>query len=151
MNESRPTTIAPDPGMPSSHASSLTFLSLYLCLTWLPANDHMAPFLPHPEYLLASTCVIMGTAVVLTLARVISGHHTIPQVAVGAIYGGLSAYVWTERLAAPCVAKLITVRSEYGEEVWLATVMAGALFAPFVMGPVSKVWKNYYKRQRKDA
>ncbi|KAL0028901.1 hypothetical protein WJX77_004161 [Trebouxia sp. C0004] len=70
-----------DPGMPSSHASSLAYLAVYLAIAWKPA-----------QHALAFTGLLV--AAFLIPLRVILGYHSIPQVVVGAILGTVSASGW---------------------------------------------------------
>ena len=73
LNHARPHTARKeDPGMPSSHANSLAFLSTFASL-WL-FHTNTTPFLP---------IAIPALALFLTWLRVALGYHTIAQVAVG--------------------------------------------------------------------
>jgi dolichyldiphosphatase len=166
INQSRPTNIAPDPGMPSSHATSLSFLSVYLCCTWIPQQVHdfgspLAPFLPEamfsttPEsntmfrFRTACAMTVMACASVLTGARVISGHHTWPQVYVGGAYGTLCALVWFHIFSTPCVHVLEHFRKVQGETFWKAFVLICIALGPVVMGPISHFWKKSFSKKIK--
>ncbi|WIA11742.1 hypothetical protein OEZ85_011837 [Tetradesmus obliquus] len=76
-----------DPGMPSSHANSLNFLSVYAALS---LNYHTRS---HPTAVALAVCsVTLG--VFLTWLRVRLGYHTWPQVLVGAALGASTATGW---------------------------------------------------------
>lgn len=70
-----------DPGMPSSHASSLAYLAVYLAVAWQPAQSAFA-----------SSGLVL--AALLIPLRVILGYHTVPQVLVGTGLGAASAGTW---------------------------------------------------------
>ncbi|CAK0849857.1 unnamed protein product, partial [Prorocentrum cordatum] len=88
INQARPEGARKaDPGMPSSHAQSLGFLSGYaacglLTLGW-PA--------PWPAAAAGST---LACGAFLSWLRVELGFHTTPQVLVGHSLGALSAAAW---------------------------------------------------------
>lgn len=77
-----------DPGMPSSHAMSLFFLSGYLCaaaITWSG----------FPPLGIAASCAgLLGFASYAARWRVTAGYHTAPQVIVGSILGGINGVGW---------------------------------------------------------
>lgn len=89
INQSRPESARKaDPGMPSSHANSLAFLSTYVAVAAAAGLDW---------------CSIMGVSLVLGVPaaalflawlRVVLGYHTTPQVAVGWVVGASSAAWW---------------------------------------------------------
>ncbi len=103
INHERPTSVDADPGMPSSHATALWFLGVYLSATWTSSSEqiiHVAPFLPEPTWLaiqsvqfwrMAAAGGVLLVASILTLVRVYSGHHTLAQVSVGAALGSSCA------------------------------------------------------------
>jgi len=87
INASRPPSSAKsDPGMPSSHASTLAFLSVFPSLLVLQAQHGLSSFL-------IAWSLPMG-GIFLTSLRVILGYHTVPQVVVGWILGTIMAYMW---------------------------------------------------------
>jgi len=86
INASRPSSIKSDPGMPSSHASTLAFLSAFPSLLVLQGQHGLSSFL-------IAWSLPMG-GIFLTSLRVILGYHTVPQVVVGWILGTTMAYVW---------------------------------------------------------
>merc|ERR1719478_1239049 len=78
-----------DPGMPSSHAMSLFFLSGYLCaaiVAWTPTWSHLQR--------LAASTGLLGFAVSSVAWRVSSGLHTTLQVLVGSVLGGFNGVLW---------------------------------------------------------
>merc|ERR1712232_586060 len=80
INETRPVGARKaDPGMPSSHAQSLAFLSTYAAMEIHEATGFVPGF-----------GLILGGAF-LTWLRVRLGYHTLPQVFVGHTLGVLSA------------------------------------------------------------
>lgn len=88
INESRPPSARKkDPGMPSSHANSLNFLSAYAALS---LRQHAAGSNGSAE--LGAATVAAG--LFLTWLRVALGYHTWPQVIVGGVLGGASAAAW---------------------------------------------------------
>jgi len=92
LRQKRPTG-APlaDPGMPSSHAMSLFFLSSYLCaaiLAWTPT------------WLPAHRAAVMGSLLAFATSsaawRVRAGLHTPAQIVAGALLGGSNGVIWFE-------------------------------------------------------
>lgn len=78
-----------DPGMPSSHAMSLFFLSCYLCavtVAWTPAWP--------PVQRAAAMAALLSFAASSAVWRVASGLHTMPQILVGALLGGANGVLW---------------------------------------------------------
>ena len=78
-----------DPGMPSSHAMSLFFLSCYLCaaiLSWTPT------------WLPVQRAAAMGSLLCFSTFsaawRVTSGLHTMAQILVCAVLGGTNGVLW---------------------------------------------------------
>ena len=87
IQASRPSSsVRSDPGMPSSHASTLAFLSAFPSLMVLEGHHGLSSFL------LAWSLPMGG--IFLTSLRVILGYHTVPQVVVGWLLGTTMAYVW---------------------------------------------------------
>ena len=78
-----------DPGMPSSHAMSLYFLSCYLCasiVAWTPA---WAPFQKA-----VAMFALLAFSTSSAVWRVSSGLHTGSQIMVGALLGGTNGVLW---------------------------------------------------------
>ncbi|KAG8458689.1 hypothetical protein KFE25_012887 [Diacronema lutheri] len=80
-----------DPGMPSSHASSLFFFAAFIALALLRHP---------PAYGLPSAAALVALAACAARHRVAAGFHTPAQVAVGALVGASAATIWHE-LARP--------------------------------------------------
>jgi membrane-associated phospholipid phosphatase len=80
INQQRPAG-APftDPGMPSSHA----LVSSFLAVGWCTAASSVP-----------MRVALLAIALAISLLRVFCGYHSYPQVAVGALIGGLSAGLW---------------------------------------------------------
>jgi len=92
INMSRPdTSYRKDPGMPSSHASTLGFLSVF-------------PYLMMMSTASGAWLLPVGGAF-LAYLRVAQGYHTYPQVIVGWMLGSAMAVVWREggRVALPAL------------------------------------------------
>lgn len=88
LNQERPVaTLRSDPGMPSSHAQSISFISaftLFSLIEWLGTNE-LSLFL---------TTLILALASYFTWLRVSQKLHTPSQVVVGAIVGSLYSTLW---------------------------------------------------------
>lgn len=91
INASRPPRARKsDPGMPSSHACTLAFLSMYPSMMILELS---------PGAELATTNMVAALGLIaggmfLTSLRVILGYHTWPQVIVGWLLGSSVAVSW---------------------------------------------------------
>lgn len=90
INASRPSSSTrSDPGMPSSHASTLSFLSMFPSLMLMrPEGRHDLS-----SAVLLAWIIPLG-GLFLTSLRVILGYHTVPQVSVGWFLGTMMAYAW---------------------------------------------------------
>ncbi|MEW5300999.1 MAG: hypothetical protein WDW36_003885 [Sanguina aurantia] len=87
INQQRPSTARQrDPGMPSSHANNLAFLSTYTAASLLQSTAA-------PEQMYGGAALVVCGALFLTWLRVACGYHTVPQVAVG-YCTGLATAVW---------------------------------------------------------
>ena len=99
INESRPVGArTADPGMPSSHAMSLFFLSVFVAAAaqdWKPSVEGGCPPIvaawhqPRMEAL----CLVLY-AVVASTWRIGAGYHTKDQIAVGAVLGAANGFGW---------------------------------------------------------
>lgn len=79
--------------MPSTHASAITFYAIYVPLACLYLPIHKS--LPNVLVSRIVPCIIIVPwAAVIAVSRIWLGHHTWPQVAVGATYGATVASVW---------------------------------------------------------
>ncbi|KAL1812541.1 hypothetical protein ACET3Z_022606 [Daucus carota] len=88
LNQERPSSATKsDPGMPSSHAQSLFFLSFVVILSmmdWLGMNIY--------THLLAGLVLSLGSY--FAWLRVSQGFHTLSQVTVGAVAGSVYVGLW---------------------------------------------------------
>nr|ADQ43212.1 phosphatidic acid phosphatase [Schrenkiella parvula] len=87
LNQERPlATLRSDPGMPSSHAQSISFISVFtvLSLEWLGTNE-LSLFL---------SGLILALGSYFTWLRVSQKLHTTSQVLVGGILGSLYSTLW---------------------------------------------------------
>jgi dolichyldiphosphatase len=97
INQPRPGSARKtDPGMPSSHACSITYLSVYAALLILqPDTDSQkAVGLGVAAFALAAAVVVLAVGAFLTSLRVICGDHTVAQVAAGAALGLVDGATW---------------------------------------------------------
>ncbi|EJU00026.1 hypothetical protein DACRYDRAFT_117624 [Dacryopinax primogenitus] len=91
-------------GMPSTHTSAMAFQSLYLTLSSLFLSFTALSFLPlpllptpasPPEWLrLALPGLYVPYALAVAASRITMGHHTLPQVLGGALWGVVFAAGW---------------------------------------------------------
>lgn len=89
IREPRPDGAAKsDPGMPSSHATALSFLSVAALLNIL-AHDG-----PHPTVRLAAAAAAVAASALASRWRVSAGYHSAPQVLVGWLVGCINAVIW---------------------------------------------------------
>ncbi|CAN8251334.1 unnamed protein product [Cochlearia groenlandica] len=88
LNQQRPvSTLRSDPGMPSSHAQSISFISLFTVFSvmeWLGTNA-LSLFL---------SCLILAFGSYFTWLRVSQKLHTSSQVVVGALVGAAYSTLW---------------------------------------------------------
>ncbi|KAJ0239012.1 Lipid phosphate phosphatase epsilon 2 [Hirschfeldia incana] len=88
LNQERPVaTLRSDPGMPSSHAQSISFISVFTVFSvveWLGTNE-LSLFL---------SGLILALASYFTWLRVFQKLHTTSQVVVGAIFGSVYSTLW---------------------------------------------------------
>ncbi|CAF2145535.1 unnamed protein product [Brassica napus] len=107
LNQQRPVaTLRSDPGMPSSHAQSISFISLFSGNTLslspsLSLTSQLKPIIsPVMEWLGTNPLSLFLTALILALAsyfvwlRVSQKLHTASQVVVGAIVGSVYSTLW---------------------------------------------------------
>lgn len=90
-----------DHGMPSSHATSLSYLSVAALLNVLRHGG----LRPTPS--LSATVLAVLATVIASRWRVAAGYHTVPQVVVGWIVGCVDAFVWCF-FVAPSFSPLLT-------------------------------------------
>ena len=102
-----------DPGMPSSHAVSLGYLSCYAALSCSGVAERLT---------------LQTLGVLLTTLRVVLGYHTVPQVVVGyALGSGSAAAVHT--LAAVLLLPALNAAPQTLAVLYGATAMAVLAFA----------------------
>lgn len=93
LNHARPIgAVKADPGMPSSHATSLSYLSVY----GAAALTHFRDVIPAIGYggQLVVSAGLVALGVFLSYLRVSTGYHTPPQVIVGYGVGSTTALAW---------------------------------------------------------
>ncbi|CAE7202434.1 LPPE2 [Symbiodinium natans] len=132
LKQSRPAG-APklDPGMPSSHAQSLGFLSSYAALDLILPFDDSGVRLWQPGVSRSLAAAgILGSAMGFTWLRVTLGFHTSAQVTVGFGLGVASAALWQLLYGSvylPALAADATGRLRLG--LYAATAFAATVFA----------------------
>lgn len=143
-----------DPGMPSSHASSLAYLSVYMALAWHPEQYLLAGLGLLSSVFLVSffcTCLFLTykkTGGVLTPVwkygcrttqllcsvqiplRVILGYHSVPQVLAGTLLGAASAASWLFLGQTACLPLL---KANTSSQVPVALVVAAAVIGYLVL------------------
>lgn len=137
-NEARPSGARKrDPGMPSSHAQSLAFLSVSAARAILASSKRgeivgagiLQPLLPPAAAAAALAALVLATAMLLATLRVVLGYHTWPQVVAGGVLGCFLALCWAE-LGARVVVPLCVGNSGFAStSLACATGFAVALFA----------------------
>jgi len=122
-----------DPGMPSSHAMSLFFLSGYLCavtVAWTPAWT--------PAQRVAAMAALLSFATSSAAWRVASGLHTTPQIFVGALLGGVNGVLWF-RITASHMDWLQSLDHMLAADRSIPAVLCGILIAgALVVGSVER-------------
>ena len=153
VNESRPSEARKkDPGMPSSHAQSLAFLSTSAARAILVSsnNGKGTIFFPFLTPAAASAALVLAAAMLLATLRVTLGYHTWPQVVAGGVLGCLLALGWAElgaRVVVPLCVGAAGARTGASASAALAcaTGLAVALFA-FVT--VRSWWREENEKMR---
>lgn len=119
INEARPISARKaDPGMPSSHANSLSFLGTYAALALARSS------LPNNKYLALG--VLVG-AYALALLRISQGYHTGAQVAAGLTLGAATAAAWWT-LGLGHVLAAVQQTPVLANSLWVCTYAAVGLF-----------------------
>mmetsp|Transcript_26535 Transcript_26535/g.68495 ORF Transcript_26535/g.68495 Transcript_26535/m.68495 type:complete len:204 (-) Transcript_26535:116-727(-) len=80
-----------DPGMPSSHATSLLFFCAYLTAVLLRSTR---------PYRIVEAATLISLSTAAAMYRVRAGYHTLAQVVVGGLIGATAGVAWHE-LARP--------------------------------------------------
>lgn len=104
LNEKRPEGAAKaDPGMPSSHALSLSYLSVYAASALASRGgvdggaifaSALKPWPVSATFVIPGCVSLIALGVFFTWLRVKLGYHTKPQVVVGYVLGAATAMVW---------------------------------------------------------
>lgn len=103
IRQPRPTDSKTDPGMPSSHATSLSFLSLAV-LAHVVMQPPIATVIR--TVYLGGAALVVGLALLATSWRVKAGYHTVGQVVAGWLLGAVDTILWIKMFvpwAAPAV------------------------------------------------
>jgi dolichyldiphosphatase len=134
INEARPSDRLSDPGMPSSHANSLAFLSTFVAL-WCYSvhvdpfdSSSSASFLAAPIEVLALCLAAPLVGACLASLRVALGFHTAAQVAVGWALGALLAIAWW-RAGQWHLLEAVAGSAFYSSLLWGVTAAAALVFA----------------------
>lgn len=126
INAPRPANAhKPDPGMPSSHAQSLAYLSGYVAMfAALPNN-------------IPAACAVVALGAYLSWLRVATGLHTVPQVGVGFALGLTNAFVMGSIGEMYGGVKFVQLHAWASVMLWTLTTIAIATF----VGQVAWKWK----------
>lgn len=155
INEARPSEARRrDPGMPSSHAQSLAFLSVSAARAILASSTKKreetaaaaaaAVFLPPAPALAA---LVLAAAMLLATLRVVLGYHTLPQVVAGGALGCLLALAWAE-LGARVVVPLCSGKSGSGVASTSLACATGLAVAVFAFVTVRGWWREENEKVR---
>ncbi|KAL1369706.1 hypothetical protein HN51_000065 [Arachis hypogaea] len=87
LNQKRPSTLKSDPGMPSSHAQSISFTVLFVILSSFGCLGVNA-------YTITCSGMALGFGSYFSYLRVSQKLHTVKQVIVGAILGSILSISW---------------------------------------------------------
>ena len=151
INESRPEGATKlDPGMPSSHAVSLSYLSTYAaCALLLRGGGY--PDVPGawpvpPSFVRPGACALVALGVFLTWLRVRLGYHNNAQVCVGYGIGAVTSLGWLwcgENVVGPALAT---------DPNAIKYVQGLVGFASVIFLPVSARWfgeaREWFARRR---
>lgn len=92
IQQPRPTNAKSDPGMPSSHATSLSFLTVAF-LAYVTTWPVFVGVFPH-SVVIGGAAGLVVIAAIATLCRVSAGYHTKEQVLAGWVLGAVDAIIW---------------------------------------------------------
>ena len=140
INRSRPTAVAADPGMPSSHATNLFFMATFIAshvTLGLQSFDRVAVLV---------TLAALLTALGLSYLRIASGHHTAPQILAGAALGTGFGVFWCSAASPVLTAGLMTRVSSMDEGLWLGLRLLLVTVAFLILGPLERVWKGRFRK-----
>ncbi|KAF9069647.1 hypothetical protein BDP27DRAFT_1222057, partial [Rhodocollybia butyracea] len=80
-------------GMPSTHSASIAFYATFIPLACIYLPIHNT--LPQSWFIrVIPPLIVWPWATLIALSRILLGHHTVPQVAVGWAYGVTFAFFW---------------------------------------------------------
>ena len=153
VDEARPSEARKrDPGMPSSHAQSLAFLSTSAARAILVSREGEEAttsffffLVPTP---VATAALVLATAMLLATLRVTLGYHTWPQVVAGGVLGCLLALGWAE-LGARVVVPLCGAGAKIGAAASAALACAtGLAVALFSFVTVRSWWREENEKLR---
>ena len=152
LNHARPTGAAKaDPGMPSSHAVSLAYLSVYAASGLLQRGGGIETnptAWPVPVWAVHPIAAgLVSTGMFFTWLRVALGYHTWPQVLAGYAMGAATAIGWLwagETLVEPAFAD----REEMTRFLRAALAAAVGCFAFNALPPVIGALKGELARSR---
>ena len=85
-------------------------------------------------------------ALAVASLRVRSGHHTVAQVAVGAVLGALFALGYFYGLFPMVTGVTARIFSAVGETGTLVLLLSIAALAVVALGPLNERWKEMYRR-----
>ncbi|RZC44641.1 hypothetical protein C5167_037591, partial [Papaver somniferum] len=95
LNQERPVaSLGYSPGMPSSHAQSIFFASVYAILSWLNGVTVTIGVLGLAFSSYLQSNVVLYVLLIHFWLRISQRHHTISQVVVGAILGTICSILW---------------------------------------------------------
>jgi membrane-associated phospholipid phosphatase len=146
--EQRPTHVQPDPGMPSSHATNLFFLSVLLSQSWSEGVTGL-PFGLGASWKLVVVICTPACALAAACLRVSSGHHTQEQIAAGALLGTVCAVCYFYLLLPVVMSKTDQLFNRVGETGKLVLLLGLSLLGLLVLGPLNERLKEMYRRSSK--
>ena len=113
-----------DHGMPSSHASCISYLAAYTSLFLLEHSFSPAAVVPVPA----------GAAGLIVL-RVTQGNHTVPQVLAGVALGVPAAWVWRFCLVDAAFFERLHAEPQARAAFWGVVLAACGVFALMMVRP----------------
>eukprot|EP00656_Telonema_subtile_P005081 TRINITY_DN12306_c0_g1_i2.p1 TRINITY_DN12306_c0_g1~~TRINITY_DN12306_c0_g1_i2.p1 ORF type:complete len:234 (-),score=37.40 TRINITY_DN12306_c0_g1_i2:102-803(-) len=152
LDQRRPSDSKGDPGMPSSHATSLFFMTWTVAQRWLrtPTDLEWLSTVGLPLSAETATCGIMGLATVLTLSRVRARYHTIEQVLAGCVLGLVLSTGWAKVITPWVSPGVEEVLSGTRVEVQVLGLGLLAVVVLIFLGPLNRLFiaKCYGPRQK---
>ena len=159
INESRPEGArTADPGMPSSHAMSLFFLSVFVAAAaqdWRPQQlAGLSPSLAADHRPVAEAVLLVGYAVTASTWRVGAGYHTREQVAAGAALGtvtGLSWYALCRSFLWSALAPLFPLADDGRRQASLRATVGLLAVGACAVGSVERRVKGWWAKAKAAA